>query len=354
VYFEDEEGAWIESSFNSSLGYATEYMYTNADSVFFGGSGRLFRWSDEHLSQISIGDHFLYDSIVFGDDLFLRTPQLFRYNLSTKEATLIEEEAVRDMSVDGAGGMWFAIESLLHWMDLDGRRLFYDLSFPILDIESDAEGSGIWVRTEEKVLFIRDSQFWEVSLPEGVWHDVDSFDRLLVESEGVVHRFSIDRPVSIYGLEPMEAIATRRVLTLLPSHPSDITDVQVFVSGIELEVNEDTWVFSLDPEDLDTGLHQLNILTHTEMDSSLFVVPFVNEELMDVSWEEDIQPLYEEKCSECHAGASATVLVEKEDWERKIDSIIDAVSREVMPINAEPLSTEEITTIRAWKQGGFQ
>ena len=73
-----------------------------------------------------------------------------------------------------------------------------------------------------------------------------------------------------------------------------------------------------------------------------------------ISWEDDVAPLNQAKCIECHGGSTQTVLVEKENWKNKINEIIDEVSLGVMPLGGSPLSEEEITTIRAWKQGGFQ
>ena len=102
------------------------------------------------------------------------------------------------------------------------------------------------------------------------------------------------------------------------------------------------------------GLHNLNLLLHTDTESYLHVHPFINQELPAVSWDEEIQPLHAQRCAECHGGATETVLVEKSDWEQNIESIIDVVSAQTMPLGSAPLSDEEITKIRAWKQGGFQ
>ena len=98
----------------------------------------------------------------------------------------------------------------------------------------------------------------------------------------------------------------------------------------------------------------MHILLHTQEESFLEILPFVNKELPMVSWEEDVALINQSQCVECHGGSTQTVLVEKENWINKIDAIIDEVSLGVMPLGGPTLSEEEITTIRAWKQGGFQ
>ena len=130
--------------------------------------------------------------------------------------------------------------------------------------------------------------------------------------------------------------------------------MQVFVSGVELFVEPETWTFTLDPDRIPVGLNQLNVLVHSDAGSSVQVHPFINQELPSVSWEEDIQPIHEANCAECHGGATETVLSSSSDWEHHIDSIIDVTSMKTMPLGTDPLEEEEITKIRAWKQGGFQ
>jgi hypothetical protein len=102
------------------------------------------------------------------------------------------------------------------------------------------------------------------------------------------------------------------------------------------------------------GIHEIRVLIETTEDSFLEMMPFINKELPSVSWEEDIAPLNQAQCLECHGGSTQTVLVEKENWILKIDEIIDEVSSGVMPLGDTTLSEEEILIIRAWKQGGFQ
>ena len=152
----------------------------------------------------------------------------------------------------------------------------------------------------------------------------------------------------------MTEISVLQSYKMLPSHPSDITEIAAFIDGQALPFSQVLWSVTVDPEQFPEGVQDMRILLHTEEESFLEILSFVNKELPAVSWEDDVAPLNQAKCIECHGGSTQTVLVEKENWKNKINEIIDEVSLGVMPLGGSPLSEEEITTIRAWKQGGFQ
>ena len=76
-------------------------------------------------------------------------------------------------------------------------------------------------------------------------------------------------------------------------------------------------------------------------------------ELADVTWD-GVAGISEEHCIHCHGGQTLTDLSGPSDWQNHIDSIIEVVTMQDMPLGGPYLTEDEITMIRAWKHGGFQ
>ncbi|MEC7985994.1 MAG: hypothetical protein VX278_12590 [Myxococcota bacterium] len=345
---------WSEVFFNDVTGHTTAYMFNVDQTLFLGGASRLFYWQDDTVNEFALTDKSILQATGNDTTLYLRTPHLFAYDWEEKDLVRLIDAPIQSIAVDGFGDLWFSKASLLHRLSDTGEYITYELPDSIVSLHTNPQGDGLWIRTEEDAFFFRDGFQRLTNLPEGDWLDVDTHNRLLIHVDGQVHRVSVDRPVVIWGLLPMQAITTRQSLTLLPTRPEDVTELQVFVDNKEISVEPEDWVFELDPDTIAMGLNHLNLVVHTENGSDLHVHPFINQELPAVSWAEEISPLHEERCAECHGGATETVLVEKSDWMHHIDTIIDVVSAQTMPLGSESLSEEEITKIRAWKQGGFQ
>ena len=61
-----------------------------------------------------------------------------------------------------------------------------------------------------------------------------------------------------------------------------------------------------------------------------------------------------DKCLSCHAGGTNTELNTKEMWVNDIETILINVENGTMPLGDEALRSDEISLIRAWKDGGFE
>ena len=74
----------------------------------------------------------------------------------------------------------------------------------------------------------------------------------------------------------------------------------------------------------------------------------------DWSWVTHIEPLFEAHCVNCHGPqGGGHSLDEAAEWQAEIDLIISNLESGVMPLSADPLSQEEIDTVKAWKEAGF-
>ena len=82
-------------------------------------------------------------------------------------------------------------------------------------------------------------------------------------------------------------------------------------------------------------------------------IPLRMEAVGGATWTDHIEPIYVEKCSACHDGASETVLEQPEQWSSRIDLLLDKVISGEMPLTGEKLTNSEIALIQAWAAGGF-
>ena len=348
------EDEWLVSPLSQINGHTTESIYSTQETLFLLGAGQLHSWSEGSARQISIPEQTILDIALQGTSVILRTPKLYSYNTQTKETSTLWAEPVFALSVDAQGTIWFAQDQTLYKKDTSGILSSFLLPSDITNLMANPKGQGLWIQTLDSHYFYRNQEFQDVGWIEQNWLDVDEHDRLIIGDGTHVQRISIDRPTVIQGLNKNDALTTRKDLVLLPSDPESVQSLQVFLSGTELNVQESDWSFQLTPDLFATGTHDIHIVQHTEEESHLTIHPFINQELPVVFWEEEIQPLHEETCASCHGGATETALTSKEEWIQNIDIIIDVVSAQSMPLGAPPLTEEQITTIRAWKQGGFQ
>ena len=72
-----------------------------------------------------------------------------------------------------------------------------------------------------------------------------------------------------------------------------------------------------------------------------------------VTWEEDVEPIFDEKCAMCHSPNSiASDLSTMEYWMNQSATIVNRVKTD-MPANDPPLDPNLTAIIEAWIDGGF-
>ena len=180
---------------------------------------------------------------------------------------------------------------------------------------------------------------------------VDEYGRMLQVREGSFRRHSGDRPVVVVGLPESVTVAT--TVRLLPSDPDSVDALRVWVDAAEVPVTGPPYAITIDPEMLDAGEHTLRLYTESDRGDALSERGVWIGELSDVAWDQ-VAGISQEHCLHCHGGQTLTVLSSPTDWEHHIDTIIEVVTMQDMPLGGPYLTEDEITTIRAWKHGGFQ
>ena len=133
---------------------------------------------------------------------------------------------------------------------------------------------------------------------------------------------------------------------------SDISDIQVLLNSELIDMYQNT--IQLIPSVIGDGQHVLEAIVEYHdgsivTESSLFQIGQER-----ITWDDYISPLNVNNCLSCHAGGTNTELHTKETWIDKIELILENVDSGTMPLGDETLRTDEISLIRAWRDGGFE
>ena len=121
-----------------------------------------------------------------------------------------------------------------------------------------------------------------------------------------------------------------------------------------LETTGPPWQVTVNPADFTEGEPRLLDAAVTWADGTTAATSAeLRGALGEVTWDDDIQGLYETSCAQCHAGDADTVLNTPERWKGLIDSIIAQVESGAMPLGEERLSVDDIDRIKAWMTAGF-
>jgi len=325
-------------------------MVRHGDDVWLWGDGRLFRWTNQTASEVSLPDYPNIHGFAVSDDrLYLSVPWLIEAQTldGTLQVVSVQDTSIDALATDAAGNLWYVADQTLFLKRPDEDTRQIALPESIVDVV----GPTIWIQGEETAFRYHDAVFSRHSLSHDEWLHVDDYGRLLQLGEGQFQRHSIDRPVVVTGLS--ESLMIRETAQLLPSDPESVSSLKAWLDTEPLEVSSEPWLVVVDPNSLSDGAHKLRFLTESEEGDRQDEYPVWVGELPEVYWE-DIESLSQEHCIACHGGATLTDLSTKADWERLIDSIIYQVSMNYMPQNGTYLTEEQITMIRGWKHGGFQ
>ena len=336
--------------FGVSLPVPVEEMTIAQDTVWMLGSGRLFRWKNNVLTEVAFPDYqYIYSFSASAERLYVSVPWLLEVDISSETIQVMAKtnHVVDALSVDRDGRLWFVEDQTLQVYTSTGETIEYDLGENIHSVM----GPDIWIQGSQHAFHHRNGIFSRLSLPAGEWLAVDERGRLIQRGSGEVLRNSINRPVVVAGLS--NPLLVQETVRLLPSAPQSVTALRVWLDGVELEVSVDPWTVTLDPEILSQGAYTLRVYCTSTLGNTVDTNTIWVGELPEVVWTE-IETLSQDNCLACHGGDTLTDLRTKDDWIFHIDSIIEEVSTQEMPLGGPYLSDEEIVLIRGWKEGGFQ
>jgi len=314
------------------------------------GVGRLFRLVDGVLSELAVDGHpSIYDFSATDNQVHLAVPELISVSPAHADPVVeaMWDHPVTALAVDDNGDLWLVADEILYLKRGESEPVEVQMPEPVHNVV----GPTIWIQGTSNVYQFHDGGFTGYPLVAEGMFGVDDYGRLLQIQEGQLRRHSAGRPVVVTGLS--ESLMVQKTVTLLPSDPDTLGSLSVWVDDMALEVDEEPYQVTIDPEKLAEGAHTLRFFAESAIGDSLTEYPVWVGELPDVAWPE-IDALSQVHCTRCHGGDTKTDLVTKEDWERYIERIIELVTAQDMPLDGEYLSDEEIILIRAWKHGDFQ
>lgn len=346
--------AWFDGTELTPLDWPSpvpvETMNRLGESIWMTGAGRLFRYRAGAVSEITVsGQSSIYGHVEIEGRLYLSVPELVSIDLDGPEPNVqwVWDRSVQSLAADESDSLWFVSDEQLFVKRSGESPVAVWMPEPVHEVV----GSPLWVRGVRNLFRYHNGGFTVYPLVAEGMVGVDSVGRLLQVHEGTLRRHSVGRPVVAVGLS--DSVMVAETVTLLPSDPSSVDDLRVWIGDQELAVSTEPYQVVVDPEALAVGEHQLRFFTESAKGDSLSSETVWVGELNDVEWPE-IEAISEQHCIRCHGGETLTDLSSAADWERHSDAIIDVVMMQEMPLGGPYLSEAEIIAIRAWKHGGFQ
>ena len=221
------------------------------------------------------------------------------------------------------------------------------------EVFAHPDARGVWVATDGGWMHVDGLDRYRVSDVDAQAPQIDGWGRLVYATETGLWRVAANRPTEILGVVPSERIEAPVDLQLVPTESDAVTALTAEVvrgaDTVELSVVDD--VARLDPLGLVFGTWTVRVTASYGTDIHTTEVPLKMAAASGATW--GVQPIYEERCSMCHDGASETVLENPEDWSTNLDAILDNVMSGEMPLVGPPLDSSQIALIQAWAAGGF-
>ncbi len=366
----DWDGVALRDSVLSPVVGAAHTAQARSGAVWIGSADGLVRWRNGSVVAVTVGGEAVEAFAVGGD---VRNNEVtwvgqgeVLHALGNAGATWVDLEAVKlagavdSVAVSAGGVAWAAAGGWAYRRDpVDGwQRL--DFGEPIWEVHAHPDAAGAWLEGEEAWLF-QDGDTWQevTGLPAPSASrrpQVDAAGRLLVWDGSGAVRGSTTRPLVVVGLTDGAVIGRPTDVTLLPTAPDALTDLQASLEdgqGGEVPLTVTDGVVHIDPDGLTNGPWTFRAVATYDGRSSEVTIPVFLGAAYEPTWGNDIEPIYRSECALCHGGDADTVLEEPEDWEPIIDEIVYNVEVGNMPLGGDPLSDVQVVLIEAWRDAGF-
>ena len=353
------DGTVLYSPINDVLPVPIQEVQLIDDTIWMLGAGRLFRWTEGRLSEVSLNEESNVRTMHRSNDgLAILIPHLEILQLQDGGPVISNSTSLLPLSMASTSSMGLYITegaSEIHryhngvWTQFEIEGVG-----EVLQLMSSTESDVLWVQGAESAVLYHRGEVCSLD-PDvsGDWFDVDEIGRLIVGKDGVISRYSLEQPVAVVGMLPNEQVDITRELFFLPTVQESIIKFSVWVGTLRLDVNEESNSTLLNPDDFGQGTHSIRMVAERSDGVTITEFPFVIGELPESSWE-DVEPIYLDNCTNCHHSSALIPLDTIDLWRQNIDLIIDEVSAQTMPLGMAPLTEEEVLVIRGWKQGGLQ
>lgn len=279
----------------------------------------------------------------------------------------VSGEVIEGLALDaGADDVAVDASGLLHVLSDGQVQVRQGSEWTVLNVEgavgliAEASAEGVWIATATGWMHQgREGQNHVLDVDPTLDADahIDGLGRLLHTDAAGLWRTAANRPVEVVGLYAGDRVEAPMVVSFVPTAPDDVLNLTARVvrlgDAIDVVVADD-WTATIDPLGLVFGNWTLEVdTTFVNEAAGRGEVTLQMAASGGASWFEHIEPIYLQHCSQCHDGATETVLEDLEDWSASIDVILEKVISGEMPLVGSKLSDGDVALIQAWAAGGF-
>jgi hypothetical protein len=262
------------------------------------------------------------------------------------------------LAADSAGHLWAISEGALHQRTPDGVWHGVPVAEPATAVAARPDLPATWILDADGLLR------HEAGVVRPGSKQPDGAERLLATPDGAAVVYGDDgiwivlpgHLLTLAGIEDGQTVTSATVVSVTPTPPVGVVSVTATIDEAPADVQQDPWRVVLSPAALGDGPHTLAVTTTWEEgDPATATVGFVVETLPPPTWTEDIEPLYQQRCDTCHNPAVTKSPLDTYDlWKSRIDDILGAVTKGLMPLPPNPaLTPTEVDRIQAWRDADF-
>ena len=273
-------------------------------------------------------------------------------NGALRTASLVLEGELDAIGGDRSLTGWLVLDGSLHSIGADRRVI--DHGIAVARLLTSPLATEIWVWSPDGAVWLHsDDRFYSV---EGL--DVSAGDTVALGADGslfvagaTARRFSPRHRVTMGG--PVDGSLLADAVDF-PIEVQGAPTIEATLDGEGIAVS-DPPSLTIDPSTLTEGTHELVVRIVFDDGTLPTVTRRSFEVLTNATWSEDIGPLYQMYCSDCHgeAGPANTRLDGMSNWQTEIEKITDNVTEGRMPLGRPPLSQREVALIELWSRLGY-
>ena len=350
----------LSSLFEDTNIHAIEVLNTaQGPIVYFATSKGLSRWAQGSLQDLELPGLTSKDALICGAGSTLWVAagdDIYRIEDGGEELQAWPEAldvVALTLAADKRERIWLQSSDAVYLKDTDGawKDIGSEHDLKALTLGTNSETVWLWSETslwQEREDVARPIQ----DVPLASAWSVDFNGALLGATEEGIYRHSGGRKATIEGWQEEGVLLSPTSFTLNLDAEEAVIETLIDVDGQQIDV-DNSFGFSLDPDDLGTGLHNLNLTvsySDTELKTTL-TVPF---EVIVLSWSVDIFPIQDMHCGGCHGatGNVALKLYTAQQWQDAYDIVLPSVEAGFMP-PPYTLDDADLDVIRRWALAGF-
>ncbi|MFT4621721.1 MAG: hypothetical protein ACI8PZ_000373 [Myxococcota bacterium] len=320
----------------------------------------LHRWTDGRVEALTVDGlpalgPFAPGGVVDGERVVWLSGEfgLAAVSVGTLEVLARRPGAVHDVAADAQGQAWAVLgDGLWTW----GSAGWEMVRVPASEVAASPDRDGCWASAGGTVWWL-DDEATAVEGPALVGLNATSLGVMGMDGADLV-RVSTAHEAVVLGPADAAVLDAPAHVVVLPTDIAAAPAVRVTLDGIELPTEPlgvlPGWRATVDPA-LFAGADAALAVQVVWPDDTVDVPPWTvaGALLGPVTWDDQVGPLYGDRCAHCHDNGTETILSTPDAWQARIGDILIEVDEGRMPLGGPQLTASEIALIRAWADGGF-